>query len=238
MTLAGSALREHCPTLRFPCPCTRGLYEGIPAPKAPKEESLMSNSARLTAALFTCCTAFACTQGGAKNSETAAPVKATSQPASKPASQAAVDGAKGGLSSADRDAVDPDGVVRRGAVLSEAQILTVAQAYAQGDALKGKSVKVKGEVSQVCQKSGCWFILREGGQNIRITSKGYKYFVPASAPGMTAVVEGELDVKTLDVKTAQHYADDAAEATGEAPVKVEAPVKEISIASIGLEMRK
>lgn len=238
MTLAGSALREHCPTLRFPCPCTRGLYESIPALYVPKEESLMSNSARLTAALFTCCTAFACTQGASKNSETTAPMKAASQPASKPASQAAAHGAQGGLSSGDRDAVDPDGVVRRGVPLSEAETLTVAQAYEQCDALKGKSVKIKGEVSQVCMKSGCWFILRGGDQNIRITSKGYKYFVPASAPGMTAVVEGALDVKTLDVKTAQHYADDAAAATGKPAVKVEAPVREISIASIGLEMRK
>lgn len=199
----------------------------------------MNIANRLTLALCTLGTTLACSQGGAQNSETSShPVKAASQPSSQPSSQAELGGALGGRSAQDRDAVDPDGVVRRGIPLSEAPMLTVSQVFGQSAALAGKSVKVTGEVSQVCQKSGCWFILREGEQNIRITSKGYKYFVPASAPGMSAVVEGELAVQILDVKTAQHYEDDAAEATGKPAREVTEPVHEISIASLGLELKK
>jgi hypothetical protein len=169
----------------------------------------------------------ACSQGGSQNPG------AASQPAAS-----AAGGSQAGLSAAQREDVDADGVVRRGDALSAAPALTVADVFAQAEALNGKVVKVSGEVSKVCQKSGCWFILRDGEQSIRITSKGYKYFVPSTAPGMQGVVEGDLSVKVLDVKTAQHFADDEAEATGKPAATVEAPVKEIAVASVGLELRK
>lgn len=178
----------------------------------------------------------ACTQAEGQ-SPAAAPKSAASQPASQPAA-APAGYSSAGLSSAQRNDVDADGVVRRGLVLSAAPTFTVAQVHQQAEALNGKVVKVSGEVSKVCQKAGCWFILREGDKSIRITSKGYKYFVPSDAPGMDGVVEGDLQVKVLDVKTAQHYAEDEAEATGKPAEKVEAPVHEIAVASVGLELRK
>lgn len=138
-----------------------------------------------------------------------------------------------------RDAVDPDGVVRRGEALSGAEAITVAQALASAEGLAGKTVKLTGPVGTVCAKKGCWFALKgEDGQNIRITAKGYGFFVPKDAVGLTATVEGELEVKTLDVATAQHFEDDAAEATGAAARKVEAPVREVSVVAAGLEMKK
>lgn len=177
----------------------------------------------------------ACSQGGSKPADT---TKGTSGASSQPASRSSAEGSQKGLSARERDARDDDGVVRRGLPLSEAPALTVSEVHAQVTDLKGKSVKVTGEVTQVCSKSGCWFSLRDGGKSMRITSKDYKYFVPRDAVGMTAVVEGELSAKMLDQKTAQHYADDLAEATGEPAKKVEGPVYEVAIASVGLEMKK
>ncbi len=202
----------------------------------------MSLSIRTTLILCTVGTTIACAKGPQGTSDTTnAPAAASGQPAhaaSNPAAKPANEGSTTGLSSRDRSAVDKDGVVRRGMALSDTPLLTVAQAHAQSATLDGKHVKLTGEVSQVCQNSGCWFILREGDQNVRITSKGYKYFVPSDAPGMTAVVEGVLAVQTLAIKAAQHYEDDAAAATGKPAKQILAPQREISIASIGLEMKK
>lgn len=163
---------------------------------------------------------------------------ASSQPAaSQPATPQAGESTRG-LSASDRDAVDEDGKVRRGFALSEAPVLTVVQAHEQADALRGKSVKIKGEVSSVCTKAGCWFMLREADKQVRITSKGYKYFVPRNSVGQTAIVEGKLSAKMLDQKTAQHYEDDKAHSTGEPAKQVTGPVYEVAVASVGLEMSK
>ena len=140
----------------------------------------------------------------------------------------------------DRNQVDPDGIVRRGEALSKSTAITVSNVMAQATKLDGKAVKVTGTVGRVCGKSGCWFELKGDPKSpgIRITSKGYRFFVPAKAGGMTATLEGELKVRLLDVDTAQHYADDAAEGTGKPAKQVTAPVPEVSIAAIGLEMRE
>lgn len=139
----------------------------------------------------------------------------------------------------DRDQRDADGVVRRGEALSEASPMTVEAVLARAESLDGQPVKVEGTVGRVCGKSGCWFELK--GENaptgIRITSKGYRFFVPSTAGGLQATLEGDLKVQKLDVETAQHYADDAAEGTGRPAARVTAPVAEVSIAAVGLEMR-
>ncbi len=137
----------------------------------------------------------------------------------------------------DRNQVDDDGVVRRGDALSDRPTLSVADVMAKGKALDGELVKVTGRVGKVCGKSGCWFELKgNSGRGIRITSKGYRFFVPSKAGGMRATLEGDLTVRLLDVQTAQHYADDEAEGTGRPAEKITAPVPEVSIAAVGLEM--
>lgn len=188
----------------------------------------------------------ACTQKevAKKAPSKAAPSKAA--PASAPAKAAPASQPAGATSStkgtkaSDRDQVDADGVVRRGVKLTDAKTLTIAELVSQADALNGKSVKVTGKISSACAKSGCWMVIQdeEKKNSIRITSKGYKYFVPKTSVGMTAIIEGDFAVKTLDQKTAQHYEDDKVEGTGKKAKKVEGDVKELAIASIGLELRK
>ena len=140
----------------------------------------------------------------------------------------------------DRDQVDEDGIVRRGDALSARHTMTVGAVIKKASALDGQLVKVQGEVGRVCGKSGCWFELRGNDQakGIRITSKGYRFFVPSKATGMRATLEGDLKVRQLDVAAAQHFADDEAEGSGRPAAKVTEPVTEISIAAIGLEMTK
>ncbi len=186
--------------------------------------------------------ALGCQQKPAKPAKTAvAKSKVATQakkPSSKPSSQPKTSAVVRGTTPESRAQVDQDGVVRRGAALSGKKVLTVAELVAQSDKLSGQTVAVKGKIESVCQKKGCWMMLKDGDQSVRITSKGYKFFVPKTAPGQLATVEGELAVKTLDVKTAQHYEEERVMGKKEAPKKVTAPQKEISIASLGLEIRK
>ncbi len=144
-----------------------------------------------------------------------------------------------GESPEDREYVDTDGVVRRGESLSSGPSLSVNDVVTKAASLDGKVVKVTGTVGRVCGKSGCWFELKgaHSPTGIRITSKGYRFFVPSKAKGMRATLEGDLKVRMLDAATAQHLADDLAEGTGQPAEQVTAPVPEISIAAVALEMR-
>jgi hypothetical protein len=137
----------------------------------------------------------------------------------------------------DREQVDADGVVRRGARLSDASALTVADAVAKASELDGKNVKITGRVDSVCQAMGCWFTLAtEGGAVIRISSKGHDIFVPRGAAGRVATVEGEFKVKTLSKEQAQHFEDERPLKAGEARKTFIEDVKELSIAITAVEM--
>ena len=52
-----------------------------------------------------------------------------------------------------------------------------------GKANFGKALKLTGEVGSVCQKAGCWMILRDGETTARITFKDYSFFVPKNIGG-------------------------------------------------------
>ncbi len=180
------------------------------------------------------------------NQAVAAAPGASSQPAAAAAAKdehdhgAATGKATGpGSTPADREAVDADGTVRRGGALSkDAAIVPVSVALKQAD-LAGKTVKIQGKVESVCQKKGCWFVIvgDKPEDKIRITAKDYGFFVPKAAAGRTAVIEGQLEVKELDVKTAQHLEDERVMGGAEQPKKIEAPQKEFSIEASALEMR-
>lgn len=158
-----------------------------------------------------------------------------------PASQPAKVGK--GESPADRGQVDPDGVVRRGDDFTVATSMSVADTIDKAKTLAGKKVKIEGTVSQVCAKKGCWFAIAPSedakpAETIRITSKGYRFFVPRDAVGQKATIEGELEVKTMSVEEAQHMADDAAEASGEPAEKVTEEQVEVRIAAVAVELKK
>jgi hypothetical protein len=148
-----------------------------------------------------------------------------------------------GESPTDRDQKDDDGVVRRGDAFTAAAALSVEDCIGKSKELNGKTVKIEGTVNQVCAKKGCWFALapdvKAGPEKtIRITSKGYRFFVPKDAVGQQATIEGELEVKTMSVEEAQHMAEDAAKAKGEAVPKVTEPQVEVRIAAVAVEMKK
>ena len=138
----------------------------------------------------------------------------------------------------DREQVDADGVVRRGTKLSDLTALTVAEATQKPD-IDGKLVKLTGTVDSVCQPMGCWMVLAgdKPEQRVRITSKGHDIFVPKSAAGKTATVEGEFKLKIVPLSTAQHYEDERELKAGEAKKVFTEDQKEFSVSVVGLEIK-
>lgn len=77
---------------------------------------------------------------------------------------------------------------------------------------KGKISKtsVKGKVTGVCPKKGCWVSLAtDNGETFFVKMKDYAFFVPTALEGKTVVLEGSAESKTTSVKELKHYAEDA-----------------------------
>ncbi|MEM6327534.1 MAG: DUF4920 domain-containing protein, partial [Bacteroidota bacterium] len=95
-----------------------------------------------------------------------------------------------------------------------ADVLTVATAIEQADALSGQTVSVEGTVSKVCQMKGCWLTLAsDTGETFRINvpkdDEGeYVFTFPMDVTGATAHVVGDLVVETESVEYLQHLAED------------------------------
>jgi hypothetical protein len=141
----------------------------------------------------------------------------------------------------DREQVDADGVVRRGAKLSDLPALTVSEATARasGADIDGKLIKLTGKVESVCQPMGCWLVLagEKPSDHVRISSKGHDIFVPKSAAGRIATVEGEFKLKTVPMATAQHFEDERELKAGETKKVFTEDQKEFSVAVVGLELK-
>lgn len=114
--------------------------------------------------------------------------------------------------------------------------LPIAKVISKPGAYEGKTVKVSGVVTQVCQAKGCWFEVAEkdGSKGARIKSADYSIFVPKDSAGRHAVVEGTFNVTTLSKEAAQHLADDAAKA-GKKVAPVTGPVQEFQVSATAVE---
>jgi hypothetical protein len=74
---------------------------------------------------------------------------------------------------------------------------------------KGKTVRLEGPITAVCQTKGCWMHLGTEANPVMVKFKDYAFFMPKDASGRTAVVEGEIVMKQETVEQTRHYLEDA-----------------------------
>ncbi|MDQ3020145.1 MAG: DUF4920 domain-containing protein [Bacteroidota bacterium] len=68
----------------------------------------------------------------------------------------------------------------------------------------GKTILVKGNVTEVCQAMGCWMIMSEGKNNVRVKT-GHNFFLPKDIAGSNAVVIGTFKSTKISEEEAKHY---------------------------------
>ncbi len=94
--------------------------------------------------------------------------------------------------------------------------------------------KLKGTVTEVCEKKGCWMKLAQtDGEGIMIKFKNYKFFMPQDIVGKDVVLEGVAQKETTSVEDLKHYAEDAGKSAEEIN-KIIAPKTEISFVAKGV----
>jgi hypothetical protein len=70
------------------------------------------------------------------------------------------------------------------------------------------TVLVSGTVEAVCQKKGCWMVVKDGTDSARVMMKDHAFAVPIDARGKAVLVEGELTSRTFTEAQAKHLEED------------------------------
>ena len=102
--------------------------------------------------------------------------------------------------------------------------------------LQGKesaSVKVKGEVVEVCKAEGCWLKMKTATGTIMIRMENHAFFVPLAMNGKTIVAEGTASLKETSVDMLKHYAEDAGKSKEEIDA-IKAPKTEVLLKAKGI----
>ena len=73
----------------------------------------------------------------------------------------------------------------------------------------GSAVRVEAQISQVCQRKGCFMIATSGEGAIRISFKDYAFFVPTDTGGKTVTFTGTVIARELTEEQAAHLREDA-----------------------------
>ena len=90
---------------------------------------------------------------------------------------------------------------------------------------KLEDTEVKGYISKVCQREGCWMVIRsneKSNDDIMVRMKDHAFVVPKDIAGKTAVVHGTVAKKMQSVAEQKHYLEDAG-APADEIAKITAP---------------
>jgi hypothetical protein len=101
---------------------------------------------------------------------------------------------------------------------------------------RAEGVAVKGEVTNVCEKRGCWITLKtEDGSSFFVKMKDYAFFVPTALKGKNVVLEGSAEKKVTSVDELKHYAKDAKKSKAEIDA-INSPKEEIRFLANGIKV--
>ena len=103
-----------------------------------------------------------------------------------------------------------------GAPLGNSPVVALADIVRETGKYAKTTVRTEGQVTAVCQAAGCWMEITDPAGQAHVRMGGHSFFVPKSASGRRARVEGTVLPKPDDGECEQ----EALEATGRT-VKVE-----------------
>jgi hypothetical protein len=117
------------------------------------------------------------------------------------------------------------GDIKLGKPLTLASPVSVAGLMAKPEVSLGKTVQVKGRVTEVCQMMGCWMALVEPGGTalIRVKVNDGEIVFPKTSVGKMAIAEGKLQkfelTREQTVARMKHEAEEQGRKFDEAQVK-------------------
>jgi hypothetical protein len=120
-----------------------------------------------------------------------------------------------------------------GSELRIGQATPLSQVVAEPERFADEPVLLHGKLVDVCQRRGCWTILRDGDAQVRVRFEDYGFFVPTNSQGALAWVEGTAQVTLLSESDARHY--ESERIAGE-PEKIKGPQREVGFEATGVRI--
>jgi hypothetical protein len=128
-----------------------------------------------------------------------------------------------------------------GAGVKLASSTPIADILRDPKAFAGKTVRVEGRVSDVCEKRGCWMEVASeaAGEKLRFKVNDGEIVFPLEAKGQYALAEGVVAVNELTLEASRDYAKYQAEEAGRAfdPASVTAPTRIVRLDGVGAVLR-
>jgi hypothetical protein len=106
------------------------------------------------------------------------------------------------------------GELKLGKPLTVKEPVSIEKIYAEPEKFVGKTVAVKGKITEVCQMMGCWMNLVDSasGKSIRIKVNDGEIEFPKNGAGRMAIAEGTLTkvelTKERAIAEAKHEAEE------------------------------
>lgn len=95
------------------------------------------------------------------------------------------------------------------------KVVSLGDLKAQYASYQDKDVLVEGKVEKVCVKKGCWMMVKNGNESMRVLFKDYGFFVPASLLNKSVKLQGKVVHKDVSQGTARHFAKDEGKSSKE-----------------------
>ncbi len=120
-----------------------------------------------------------------------------------------------------------------GAGLTLVSALPLGEVLGEPQRHAASAVLVRAKVSEVCQRKGCWMILRDGEDQVRVRFADYGFFVPKDLSGAEVYAEGRVEIIELSQSEARHY---ESETKGGQPDRIQGPQRELRFTATGVRV--
>jgi hypothetical protein len=125
-------------------------------------------------------------------------------------------------------AVAPDEAFGGTITIARTNSVTVSDAIKE-TRLHAKPILVRGTISDVCQRKGCWLMVTDGVEEMRVTFKDYAFFVPTDSDGRNVMIEGVVTEEEISEGAAKHYASESITADSAAIEAIKGPQKIVTM---------
>ncbi|HEX5112415.1 MAG TPA: DUF4920 domain-containing protein [Saprospiraceae bacterium] len=106
-----------------------------------------------------------------------------------------------------------DGKTFGAGVADQASAQEFGAVMGQLDSVQTINVTMKGKVTNVCQKKGCWMNITDptntSTEEMFVQFEDYGFFMPKDLAGHTVIMQGKAYTDTTSVEDLKHFAEDA-----------------------------
>jgi hypothetical protein len=99
-----------------------------------------------------------------------------------------------------------------GSAMTLTDVVNVKTVLAEPAPYIGKEILVEGTIVDVCQKAGCWMVMSDGSQEIRVLMKEHGFSVDKDGAGALARVQGTLEAVEVSPDEVAHLEGESARA--------------------------